>query len=177
MTHPRRLLALSLIFIAACASHGGNGERAAAAEADGIRFVLVRHAEKASDDPKDPSLSDAGLARAQRLADALADAPLTAAYATAYRRTQSTAAPSAARHGIAVTTYDAAQPAAAFAAGLRETHAEGTVLIVGHSNTVPALAAALCGCEVAPMREDEFDRRIDIRIAVDGRVSMEERRD
>lgn len=175
MTHPRRLLAFSLIFIAACASHGGNGERASAA--DGIHFVLVRHAEKAGDDPKDPSLSDAGLARAQRLADALADAPLAAAYATAYRRTQSTAAPSAARHGIAVTTYDASQPAAAFAAGLRQAHVAGTVLIVGHSNTVPALAAALCGCEVAPMREDEFDRRIDIRIAANGQARIEERRD
>lgn len=175
MRHARLLLAFSLIFIAACASRGDSGERTAAA--DGIHFVLVRHAEKASDDPKDPSLSEAGLARAQRLADALADAPLAAAYATAYRRTRSTAAPSAARHGIEVTTYDASRPAAAFAAGLRETHVAGTVLIVGHSNTVPALAAALCGCEVAPMREDEFDRRIDIRIAANGQARIEERRD
>lgn len=175
MMRTRPLLALSLIFIAACASRGDSGERTAAV--DDLHVVLVRHAEKASDDPKDPSLSEAGQDRAQRLADALADAPLAAAYATAYRRTQSTAAPSAARHGIAVTTYDASQPAAAFAERLRETHAEGTVLIVGHSNTVPALAAALCGCEVAPMREDEFDRRIEIRIAVDGQARIEERRD
>lgn len=175
MTRPRRFLALSLVFIAACASQGGSGERAPAAV--GTHFVLVRHAEKASDDPKDPSLSEAGMARAARLADALAEAPLAAAYATAYRRTRSTAAPAAARHGLAVTTYDASRPAAEFAAALRQTHAGRTVLIVGHSNTVPALAAALCACDVAPMREDEFDRRIDIRIAADGRVSMEERRD
>lgn len=174
MMRTRPLVALSLIFIAACASSGNGGHAAAV---DDLHVVLVRHAEKASDDPRDPSLSEAGQARAQRLADALADAPLAAAYATAYRRTRSTAAPSAARHGIAVTTYDASQPAAAFAERLRETHAEGTVLIVGHSNTVPALAAALCGCEVAPMREDEFDRRIDIRIAVDGQVRIEQRHD
>lgn len=175
MTRPRRFLALSLVFIAACASQGGSGERPAAT--GGTHFVLVRHAEKANDDPKDPSLSEAGMARAARLADALADTPLAAAYATAYRRTRSTAAPAAARQGIAVTTYDASRPAAEFAAALRQAHAGRTVLVVGHSNTVPALAAALCACEVAPMREDEFDRRIDIRIAADGRVSMEERSD
>ena len=31
-------------------------------------FILVRHAEKATDDPKDPNLSEAGLMRAQSLA-------------------------------------------------------------------------------------------------------------
>lgn len=175
MTGPRRFAALSLVFIAGCMSQGGSGERPAAT--DGTHFVLVRHAEKASDDPKDPSLSEAGMARAARLADALADTPLAAAYATAYRRTQSTAVPSAARHGIAVTTYDASRPAAEFASALRQAHTDETVLVVGHSNTVPALAAALCACEIAPMRENEFDRRIDIRIAADGRISVEERRD
>jgi broad specificity phosphatase PhoE len=170
-------IAMSLLLIAACASHGvGERDRAA----DGTHFVLVRHAEKASDDPKDPSLSDVGRLRAERLADALAHAPLAAAYATAYRRTQSTAAPSAARHGVAVTTYDASRPAAEFAAELRRSHRDRTVLVVGHSNTVPALAAALCGCAVAPMRDDEFDRRIDIwidaRAGGDSIARMEERR-
>lgn len=139
-------------------------------------FVLIRHAEKATDDPKDPSLSEAGRARATRLADALAAAPLRAAYATAYRRTRATAAAAAERHGIEVAIYDAAIPAAEFAATLRRTHGDGTVLVVGHSNTVPAIAAALCACTVAPMREDEFDRWIEIRIAADGIASMRERR-
>ncbi len=139
-------------------------------------FVLIRHAEKTTDDPKDPSLSEAGRARAARLADALAAAPLRAAYATAYRRTRATAAAAADRHGIAVATYDAAIPVDAFVATLRRTHGDGTVLVVGHSNTVPVIASALCGCAVAPMREDEFDRWIEIRIAADGIASMRERR-
>lgn len=140
-------------------------------------FVLVRHAEKAADDPRDPGLTDAGRTRAARLAASLADAPLRAVYATAYRRTRDTAAPSAAAHGLQVAVYDAREPAADFAARLRATHRAGVVLVVGHSNTVPAIAAALCACPVAPMREDEFDRRIEIRVGTDGPASLSERRD
>ena len=129
------------------------------------------------DSPKDPSLSEIGQARAQRLARSLEDAPVTAVYATAYRRTQETALPTAAAHGRDVGTYDARQPAGAFAAEVRAARRSGTILIVGHSNTVPAIAAALCGCAVAPMREDEYDRRIGIRIGADGAATLEETRD
>ena len=163
-------LVLSLA-IAGCATHAQQRDTSMQTV-----YVLVRHAEKASDDPKDPSLTDAGRARALRLADTLADAPLRAAYATAYRRTQATATPAAQRHGLPVTTYDASMPAADFATTLRGRHPEGTVLVVGHSNTVPAIAAALCACAVAPMRDDEFDRWIEVRIAADGTATLEERR-
>jgi broad specificity phosphatase PhoE len=140
--------------------------------APALEFVVVRHAEKASDDPRDPQLSDAGRARAQRLATALAAQPLVAAYATAYRRSQQTAAPAAARHGLAVTAYDARQDVGAFAAALRQRHARGTVLVVGHSNTVPGIAAALCGCTVAPLGDDEFDRRLSVRFDRDGTATL-----
>lgn len=141
-----------------------------------LAFVLVRHAEKATDDPKDPSLGDAGRARAARLAASFDGVPVSAVYATGYRRTQATAQPTAEAHGLPVRTYEADMPADAFAATLRTTHASGTVLVVGHSNTVPAIASALCGCTVAPMRDDEFDRRITIRIAADGTATLEETR-
>lgn len=141
-----------------------------------LTFVLVRHAEKATDDPKDPSLSDVGRARATRLAASFDGVPVTAVYATGYRRTQATAQPTAEAHGLPVRTYEAGMPADAFAATLRATHMSGTVLVVGHSNTVPAIASALCGCAVAPMRDDEFDRRIEIRIAANGVTTLSETR-
>ena len=50
------------------------------------------------------------------------------------------------------------------------------MLVVGHSNTVPDIAAALCGCEVAPMDDAEFDRRITIAIDADGRSILREER-
>lgn len=140
--------------LAACAT--------APADAGGTTFILVRHAEKARDSGPDPALTPAGQERAQKLAASLRAAPLAAAYATPYRRTQMTAAPAAREHELVVTTYDAGQPAA-FAAMLRRVHRRGTVLVVGHSNTVPEIAAALCGCVVAPMDEDEYDRRLTVR--------------
>lgn len=139
-------------------------------------FVIVRHAEKAADDPKDPSLSEAGQARAQRASERLADERVTAAYATRYRRTRMTAAKTAQAHGIEVSTYDAAQPAADFAAQLRRAHPAGVVLVVGHSNTVAGIAAALCGCTVSPVREDEYDRWIEVRIGRNGVAEFEESR-
>jgi phosphohistidine phosphatase SixA len=166
-----RILALALLgaALAACATH-------APTHAPGPVFVLVRHAEKATDDPRDPALTSIGIARAQRLADSLRDAPLAAVYATAYRRTQQTAAPTAQDHGLRVTTYDAKQPAAEVAAMLRQRHREGGVLVVGHSNTVPDIAAALCGCPVEAMPDTEYDRLITVRFAADGHATMEQSR-
>ena len=144
-----------------------------AVEPAGANFVVVRHAEKSDDDPRDPSLSAAGQVRAQTLAASLADTPLTAAYATTYRRTQLTAAPAAQAHALAVVTYDAKQSPGDFAAQLRRSHRHGTVLVVGHSNTASEIAAALCACAVAPMADDEFDRLLTIHIDATGTAKIQ----
>ncbi|HYM86026.1 MAG TPA: phosphoglycerate mutase family protein [Pseudoxanthomonas sp.] len=135
-------------------------------------FVIVRHAEKSTDDAKDPSLSEAGRVRAQSLARLLADAPLSAVYATGYRRTQQTAQSSADAHGIKVTTYDAQLPVSAFASQLRVAHAHGTVLVVGHSNTVPEIVAALSGQPVDAMSDDQYDLIYRVRTGSDGKVTL-----
>lgn len=137
-------------------------------------FIVVRHAEKGADDPKDPSLSEVGQARARRVSERLADERVIAAYATRYRRTQMTAATTAEAHGLEVASYDASQSAADFAAQLRRAHSDGLVLVVGHSNTVADIVGALCGCAVTPVREDEYDRWIEIRIAADGTATLEQ---
>lgn len=133
-----------------------------------LRVVVVRHAEKSASPATDPALSEAGYARAKRIAAQLAHAPVRAVYATAFRRTQDTAYPTALRHKLSVTVYDAKQPTAAFAAQLRQTHPRGTVLVVGHSNTVPQIVSALCACEVAPMDETSFDHWYEVRITDKG---------
>ncbi|WP_170218650.1 phosphoglycerate mutase family protein [Marilutibacter aestuarii] len=142
------------------------------------RFVVVRHAEKLaprSDADNDPALTAAGLARADRLARSLQDADVVAVYATGYRRTQQTAAPTAAAHGLAVRTYDARASVDAYARQLRAEHAEGTVLVVGHSNTVPGIVAALCGCPVPPMSEAEYDHRYYVEFDAKGSPRMSDR--
>jgi len=135
-------------------------------------FIIVRHAEKGTDDKKDPSLSDVGLLRAERLAARLADEPLVAAYATDYRRTRQTAAPAAEAHGIVVTVYDAQLPATALVSQLRKAHTHGTVLVVGHSNTVPEIVAALSGTVVPAMADDEFDRLYRIDLTANGKTTL-----
>ena len=161
MSFPFRLVASTLLLalLAACATL-----RAPPA----TTFVIVRHAEKVADDSQDPALTTEGTARAQRLAAALATAPLVAVYATGFQRTQQTAAPTAQAHALPITTYDAKMPAAEFAALLRRNHRRGHVLVVAHSNTAPGIAAALCRCEVAPMDESEYDRRMTVQVPAHG---------
>lgn len=120
-------------------------------------FVVVRHAEKAGPGA-DPELAPDGLARAERLAHRLAGEPLVAVYTTDYRRTRATVQPAARQHALEPLAYDAQLSAHALAAQLRARHPSGTVLVAGHSNTVPAIVSALCDCDTTPMAETEYDR-------------------
>src|SRR5690606_3438451 len=78
--------------------------------------VVVRHAEKADDGGSDPALSGAGHERAASLARSLAGRNVVAIYTTGFRRTRDTVAPTATAQGLAVTVYDAHEPAADLAA-------------------------------------------------------------
>ncbi|HEY1141705.1 MAG TPA: phosphoglycerate mutase family protein [Lysobacter sp.] len=163
------LAALLLIFLlSACATR--------AQQPAGVTFIVVRHAEKVDDGSKDPPLSEAGLARAQAVAAALRDAPVRGVYATAYQRTQQTAAPASHAHSLPVVTYDAKLAAIDFATQLRREHATGAVLVVGHSNTVPDIAAALCECTVSPMEDTEYDRWTSIQVDAGGNATLRETR-
>lgn len=165
------LCLVSIMAITACSTPHPVASQSATATAT-TTFIIVRHAEKGTDDKKDPSLSDVGLLRAERLAARLADKPLVAAYATDYRRTRQTAAPAAEAHGIVVTVYDAQLPATALVSQLRKAHMHGTVLVVGHSNTVPEIVAALSGTVVPAMADDEFDRLYRIDLTANGKTTL-----
>lgn len=159
------MLAGAALALASCST-------APARDADTVTFVVVRHAEKGADDARDPSLSQAGQARAQRLAALLSDEPVNAAYATAYRRTYRTAQPVAENHFLRIATYDAQTPASQFVEQLRTLHKIGTVLVVGHSNTVPDIVGALSGRSIEAMGDDEFDRLYRVRIGADGKTML-----
>jgi broad specificity phosphatase PhoE len=124
---------------------------------------VVRHAERADGGAAagqmqakpDPPLSAAGEARAAKLASMLADAGIGAIYATEFRRTQDTGKPLAAKLGIALTTTDT-RDMNALAERLRMRHANQVVLVIGHSNTIPALIRAFGGPDLT-IRDDEYD--------------------
>ena len=118
--------------------------------------ILVRHAEKASQEDASP-LTDAGTERAKELARVLTAVKVDAIYTTQFRRVQDTAAPVAQALGITpLVRNTGATYAADLAKEIREQHRGKTVLVVGHSNTTVAVMKAL-GVEVAKIEESEYD--------------------
>jgi broad specificity phosphatase PhoE len=111
--------------------------------------IVIRHGEKdLSVSVTDPPLSPAGEARAALLARMFGDANgigrVDAIYVSPALRNRLTAAPLAERLGISATVAPGDDPQALARRALRE-HAGGRVLIVGHSDTVPRIVAALSG--------------------------------
>jgi broad specificity phosphatase PhoE len=112
-------------------------------------ILLVRHAEKGAEPADDPPLSAAGAARAQALAAALRDARVTAVITTQLRRTRDTASPLATARGLTPEVVPVAHDAVAAhvdaAVAAIRRHPGAVVLVVGHSNTIPAIIAGLGG--------------------------------
>ncbi|HEX2190317.1 MAG TPA: phosphoglycerate mutase family protein, partial [Longimicrobiaceae bacterium] len=131
--------------------------RAAAQEPTVV--VLVRHAEKAAAGGQDPELSPEGAARAAALAEALADAGVDAVVTTQLRRTRLTAEPLARALGLtpeAVPTTGGGEAHVRAVADAVRRHSGKTVLVVGHSNTVPAIVGALGGPALDELCEHEY---------------------
>lgn len=162
LTRRGALAALSLLALGACASTPTPPD---------TTIYLVRHAEKEAG--PDPSLTIVGRARADILAQDLADAGLTAIWSTDTKRTRETAKPASNQTGLPIQIYDANRQNA-FAAQLKA--APGNILIVGHSNTIPQLVDALGGKPGEPIVEaSEYDRLYVVTVTR-GRVKSELRR-
>jgi phosphohistidine phosphatase SixA len=121
-------------------------------------IFLVRHAERADSGgggmSSDPLLSAAGRARALRLAEVLKDTKLTAVFATEFKRTQQTAAPTAKAQHLTVTTIPEDQTATLVN---KLKAATGAVLVVGHSSSVPEVMTALGVTPPVTIADSEFD--------------------
>jgi len=104
--------------------------------------ILLRHADvnsSAGPAPDTWPLNAAGKARAKVLAQVLGAAGVTAVFASPASRTQQTAAPLLAAPGLPLRV----RPALGFEPEVLSADAGDVVVVVGHSNTVPALVAAL----------------------------------
>lgn len=136
---------------------------AAPSVASAQMVILVRHAERADGGapaanamttPADPELSAVGKARALTLAAMLKDAGVTKIFTTQYKRTIDTAAPLAGVLTLTPETIESRDQASLVAKIKANT--AGAVLVVGHSNSVPAIIKALGGPDVT-IGESEYD--------------------
>jgi phosphohistidine phosphatase SixA len=105
--------------------------------------VLVRHAEKDTlVQGSDPPLDVKGFLRAQVLERVLRDLPLRRIVVTSRQRNRQTAQPLAASRGDTLTVIDGVERTVE---ALRAEPRGSTVLVVGHSNTLPQIIEGLTG--------------------------------
>ena len=139
--------------------------------------ILVRHAERAAEPRGDPPLTEAGRSRADALVDAITG-QVDAVIVTPYRRTRETAVPIARIRGLTPVEVSPAGGLAAHAREVADSVLAGTagrtVLVVGHSNTVPAIIAALGGPRIPDLCEGEHARMFVLTIPADGAPRLKE---
>lgn len=129
---------------------------------------LVRHAEKV-DQSRDPVLSEVGTQRAKVLSNMLRNADIRHIHSSDFIRTRETAAPLAEMLGLEILLYDP-RDLQALATRIRETG--GRHLVVGHSNTTPALTEILGGEAGSAIDEPkEYDRLYIVTQSRSGEVS------
>lgn len=114
-------------------------------ESNITKVILVRHAEKEADGSQDPPLSEDGLKRAERLDYFSNDVKVDKIYSTPYKRTMQTLSFVAKSQKLIIENYNPSDKS--FTENLLAKHKGKTVLIAGHSNTIPALANYLVKSE------------------------------
>jgi len=133
-------------------------------------IILVRHADRNAGMTPDVLLSPLGEERARELARVLKDANIRAIFTTEVRRTQQTAEPTAKEFHLEPVIIAAAD-VDALAARLKALPDDETVLVVGHSNTVPALVERLGG-SVPAMADGEYDRLVAVTTSRNGKPAI-----
>jgi broad specificity phosphatase PhoE len=134
-------------------------------------IILVRHAEKSTTPKDDPILTDAGKTRAENLARMLRAAGVKAIYSTNYQRTRSTAEPLAKQLSITPVILDA-KDSSLFSKTIREKNAGQTVLVVGHSNTIPEIIQGLGGPAMEEIDETVYDNLFIVTMPKEGKPAF-----
>ena len=128
-----------------------------------ITIILVRHAEKdttvtgSTMMQSDPPLSVIGIQRTGKLLETLKSYRFDSIFSTNFNRTRNTVMPIANKWGLALSIYDPKnQPV--FAEALKKMDGK-TILVVGHSNTIPTLVNILIGnAKYVNLGDNEYDK-------------------
>ncbi|MCP4612474.1 MAG: histidine phosphatase family protein [Planctomycetes bacterium] len=131
---------------------------------DVITVVIVRHAERTSGD----ALTVEGEKRAETLARLLRNSDLAAIFSTKTNRTIETVNNTSERLDIPIQFYSSTPAVASL---IKSEYAGNTVLVVGHSNTVPPIIEAL-GVSPAPQIMNEFNNLFIVTIHNTGEAAL-----
>ena len=134
-------------------------------------FIVLRHAET-SGAGTDPNLSAAGLARADELRRILGNVPLAAVFSSNYNRTRQTAQPTATDKSLTVNIYDPLNQSPLVDNWLAAYRGQ-TVLVLGHSNTVPVLLNLFVGSnEFSNLPDTEYNNLFIATVSERGRAKI-----
>ena len=147
-----------------------------------ISVFLIRHAEREQEPKQDPPLSKEGIARSQALARLLGSAGIKAILTSQYTRTKQTAEPLATKLGLTVTPFSlkinpsnprqiAAESTAEVTNKILEHRGE-SVLVIGHSNSIPDVIKMLGGDVVPAIDERKFDDLFIVTVYAKGKAKV-----
>jgi phosphohistidine phosphatase SixA len=121
-------------------------------------LFIVRHAEKASSSDPDTPLSLGGEDRALGLARLLRNAGVTHVFVSEKQRTQQTAQPLVDQRGGPAPVVVPAADVAGLVKQVKAAPSEAVILVVGHSDTIPAILAGLGVKGEVVIKEDQYGR-------------------
>jgi phosphohistidine phosphatase SixA len=147
-----------------------------------ITVFLVRHAEREDEPRQDPPLKKEGVARSQELARLLSAAGIKAIFTSQFVRTRQTADPLAAKLGLTITSFTiklnpsnprqiAEESTAEVVNKIFERSGE-SVLVVGHSNSIPDIIKMLGGDTVPTIDERKFDDLFVVTVYAKGKARV-----
>ena len=133
-------------------------------------YYFVRHAEKDRSNPKeeDMHLNENGLKRAENWSKILGNIKFDAIYSTNYLRTKETGQPTADKNNLKIKIYEP-HSQKDIDDILNETNGK-TVLIVGHSNTIPDFVNAVIGQKKYEEIDDKNNGNLYIVTIVDNKI-------
>lgn len=133
-------------------------------------YYFIRHAEKDRSNPSeiDAHLTEEGHKRAQHWSEILQHIPFDAVYSTDYNRTKETGNPTAIKNKLEITTYTVNS---SYDDVFKATTKGKTVLVVGHSNTIPDFVNMVIGKKKYDEIDDGNNGNLYIVTIVDGFIT------
>ena len=147
-----------------------------------VTVFLVRHAEKEDEPRQDPPLKKEGVARAQELAKLLGAAGIKTIITSQFARTKQTAEPLATKLNLTPTSISlrsnpnnprliAEESTTEVVNKILERSGE-SVLLVGHSNSVPDVIKMLGGDTVPTIDERQFNNLFIVTVYAKGKAKV-----